>query len=128
MESSDNRILSYNKQLVPLAKHMRKNLTDSEQAIWQKIRMKQLCGFQFYRQRPVGNYILDFYCSKAKLAIEIDGGQHNRKDDILNDAEREAYLERKGIKVLRFSNLDVMNNISGVLESILNELGNQNPP
>ena len=68
-------MLSYNKSLTQLSRNLRRNMTDAERLLWSKIRSKQLKGFQFYRQKIIGNYIVDFYCPKSKLVIEVDGGQ-----------------------------------------------------
>jgi len=75
-------------------------------------------GFQFNSQKPIGKYIVDFYCRKAKLVIEIDGGQHYQKDGREKDIERDAYMSQLGLRVLRFSDMDVLVNIDGVFEAI----------
>mgnify|MGYP001599168531 FL=1 len=80
--------------------------------------MKQLNGRQFYRQRIIGNYIVDFYCPKCKLVVELDGGQHYSEDGIKKDRQRDEYLVNLGLKVLRFSDRDVFKNLGGVLEEI----------
>jgi len=77
-----------------------------------------MCGFKFRRQHPIGPYIVDFYCHKAQLAIEIDGGQHNQDRQLLYDERRTAYIEEQGIKVLRFWNHDVLRETETVLEVI----------
>jgi very-short-patch-repair endonuclease len=69
-------MLSYDKQLKSLSQRLRKNMTDAENVLWLKLRRKQLKGYQFYRQKIIGKYIVDFYCPKANLVIEIGGGQH----------------------------------------------------
>ncbi len=84
-------------------------------------------GFQFYRQKPVGRYIVDFYCSKLKLVIEVDGGQHFEEKQIWYDKERTAFLAGLGLKVLRFSNLDVFNNMDGVMRIIIAEVSDSGP-
>lgn len=84
--------------------------------------MKQLKGYQFYRQKPVAEYIVDFYCPKAKLVIELDGGRHKSADSIKKDTLRDNNLESLGLKVLRFNNNDVIENIEGVLERVLSTL------
>ncbi len=93
-------------------------MTDAEIALWAKVRRRQLHGLQFHRQKPIGNYIVDFYCPAAKLVIEIDGGQHYRPEGELSDANRDAYLESLGLFVLRFSNLEVLHNMDGVMVTI----------
>jgi len=75
-------------------------------------------GYQFYRQRAIGNYIVDFYCPKAKLVLEVDGGQHYSDEQIEIDKKRSSYLNKLGLKVVRFTNLDVLNNIDVVLDEI----------
>jgi len=93
-------------------------MTDAEKRLWAKIRMRQMGGHQFYRQRAIGNYIVDFYCPKAKLVLEVDGGQHYSDEQIEIDKKRSSYLNKLGLKVMRFTNLDVLNNIDVVLDEI----------
>jgi very-short-patch-repair endonuclease len=93
-------------------------MTDTERLLWSKIRGKQLKGYQFYRQRIIGNYIVDFYCPKARLVIELDGGQHRSKGSLEKDKTRDDYLREQKLKVLRFSDRDVFDNLNGVLEKI----------
>jgi very-short-patch-repair endonuclease len=93
-------------------------MTDAERLIWSKLRMKQFKGLLFSRQKPLGEYIADFYCHKARLVIEIDGGQHFTNSAIKYDNARSKYLEELGLTVLRFTNLDVLENIEGVMDTI----------
>jgi very-short-patch-repair endonuclease len=86
--------------------------------LWEKIRGKQLKGYQFYRQKTIGNYIVDFYCPKAKLVIELDGGQHYSFEGKEKDRERDGYMKSIGLRVLRFSDKEVFENIQGVFERI----------
>jgi len=79
-------------------------------------------NFQFNRQKPIGNYIVDFYCDKAKLVVEIDGGQHYEYQNILEDKKREEYLIKSGLKTIRFTNLDVLKNIENVVDKIYQEI------
>jgi very-short-patch-repair endonuclease len=111
-------MLSYDKQLKALSQHLRKNMTDSENMLWLKLRRKQLKGHQFYRQKIIGKYIVDFYCPKANLVIELDGGQHYSEAGKSKDRTRDDVLREMGIKVLRFSDRDVFGNIGGVVEGI----------
>ena len=111
-------MLPFNRKLKPLARNLRTNMTDAEQLIWSKIRRKQIGGVQFYRQKNIGHYIVDFYCPKGKLIVEIDGGQHYENEGIKKDQERDRYLQGLGLTVLRFSDLDVLKNIDGVVERI----------
>jgi len=115
-------VLPYNKNLKELARVLRKNMTDAERFLWSKIRRKQLKEFQFYRQKNIGDYIVDFYCPAAKLIVEIDGGQHYSEENIVKDEVRDKFLSDLGFRVLRFSNSDVFKNIEGVVEEIYNHL------
>ena len=98
------------------AKHLRKNSTDAEKFLWTHIRNRQLEGWKFRRQTPVGKYIVDFACAELRLVVEIDGGQHS--EQVLYDLGRTRYLQSKGYKVVRFWNNEVLGNIEGVLESL----------
>ncbi|MGA2526581.1 MAG: DUF559 domain-containing protein [Smithellaceae bacterium] len=115
-------MLPFNKKLKPFARNLRSNMTDAERLIWSKIRRKQLGDFQFYRQKNIGHYIVNFYCSKGKLIVEIDGGQHYESDGMIKDRERDLYLQMLGFTVLRFSDIDILKNIDGVIERILEHL------
>jgi len=111
-------MLSYDKKLKTLSQHLRKNTTDAENMLWLKLRRKRLKGHQFYRQKIIGKYIVDFYCPKANLAIEIDGGQHYSEAGQEKDRTRDDVLREMGIKVLRFSDRDAFENSGGVMEGI----------
>jgi len=111
-------MLSYDKQLKALSQHLRKNMTDAENMLWLKLRRKQVKGRPFYRQKIIGKYIVDFYCPKANLVIELDGGQHYSEIGKAKDRIRDDVLIKMGIKVLRFSDRDVFENIGGVMEEI----------
>ena len=100
-------------------KNLRRNATEAERKIWSRLRNKQIDGLKFYRQYSIGSYILDFYCPTHRLAIEIDGGQHNEDGEQVHDAQRTKYLLEQGIRVMRFWNNDVITNIDGILETIL---------
>ena len=116
------KFLLFNKSLKPLARELRKNMTDAEKFLWSKIRRKQLEGCQFYRQKNIGNYIVDFYCPSARLIIEIDGGQHYSLQGLKEDRIRDEFLSRLGFKVLRFSDREVLKNMEGVLQRIYEHL------
>jgi len=118
----------YNKKLKNRSRILRKNLTDAERLLWSKIRKKQIKGLQFYRQKPIGNYIVDFYCHAANLVIEVDGGQHYKESGRKRDAIRDHYLETMGLAVLRFSDVDVLTNMEGVIQRICELLNEKNPP
>ncbi len=100
---------------------LRRNQTDAEKILWMKLRNRQLCGMKFFRQYSFGIYILDFYCPKSKLAIELDGGQHAELERKEYDEARSEYLRAHGVKVMRFWNNEIMINIDGVLERISDE-------
>jgi very-short-patch-repair endonuclease len=108
-------MLPFDRNLEPLARQLRKNMTDAELALWSKLRRKQLNGRIFYRQKNIGNYIVDFFCPSAKLVVEIDGGRHYSLEGRAKDNARDKYLAKEGLKVLRFSDLDVFKNMEGVL-------------
>lgn len=97
---------------------MRSNMTDAEKHLWSKLKMRQVKGYWFYRQKPIGGYIADFYCPKARLVIEVDGGQHFEDEAVKYDKVRDESMEGLELKVLRFTNTDVLNNIDGVIEVI----------
>ncbi|MBN1692080.1 MAG: endonuclease domain-containing protein [Dehalococcoidales bacterium] len=97
-------------------------MTDVERRLWLKLKMRKLQGLWFYRQKPIGSYIADFYCPKAKLVIEVDGGQHFENEAVEYDKARDEYMESLGLKVLRFTNTEVLDNIDGVLEVIVQNL------
>jgi very-short-patch-repair endonuclease len=111
-------MLSYDKQLKALSQHLRKNMTDAENMLWLRLRRKQLKGHQFYRQKIIGKYIVDFYCPKVNLVIELDGGQHYSETGEAKDKTRDDVLTEMGTTVLRFSDRDVFENIGGVMEEI----------
>ena len=108
----------YNPGLKKFSQELRKNMTDAERLVWSRIRRKQLNGLQVYRQRIIGNYIVDFYCPKAKLVIEIDGGQHFMEEGLKKDAVRDVWINNQGFTVLRFSDEEVLSNLDGVIEKI----------
>ncbi len=97
-------------------------MTEEEKSLWEYLRSKKLGGYGFVRQKPIGNYIVDFYCRTAKLVIEIDGGAHFAEDGKEYDKERDAYLHGLSLNVLRFSKSEVVNNVNSVLIRILKEL------
>ena len=98
-----------------LARNLRNAPTQAEFLVWQKLRHKQIEGYRFRRQHPIGNFIVDFVCLEKSLVVEIDGGQHA---DSVSDHVRDARLQQKGFRVMRFWNSDVMGNLNGVLEAI----------
>ena len=115
-------MLPYDKKLKLRSRELRSRMTDAEIALWSKLRRKQLYGRQFYRQKPLGHYIVDFYCPSAHLVIELDGGHHYTEAGVSSDSLRDAELRRIGLNVLRFSNLDVIANMDGVIATIVQYL------
>ncbi len=112
--------IDYNKNLVPNAKALRKNLTPTERKLWYEFLAKYPIRIQ--RQKTIGNYIVDFYCHSHKVVIEIDGGQHFDEEAILYDNKRSQFLEGNDIRVLRFTNNDVLQNFHIVCQEITNTL------
>ena len=112
------KILPYNPKLKPLAKALRNNMTFSEVLLWNELKQKQMLGYDFDRQRPIDNYIVDFYCKELMLAIEIDGISHDSNEAIDKENKRQKRLEVLGVCFLRFDDRDVRNDISNVLRTI----------
>jgi very-short-patch-repair endonuclease len=110
------KIIPYNPELKSLAKDLRRNMTLSEVLLWNELKQKQMLGFDFDRQRPLRNYIVDFYCKELSLAIEIDGDTHIYKYDY--DDERQRSLEKLGVHFLRFEDIEVKKNMNNVLRVI----------
>ena len=100
------------------ARRLRRDATDAERALWRRLRGKQLEGLKFRRQHAVGRFVLDFYCHECRLAVELDGGQHGEAAHRRRDDTRTAFLERKGVAVLRYSNLEVLQETEAVLEDL----------
>jgi len=109
----------YRKNLKPYARNLRTAMTEAEQHLWRRLRGKQVGGVQFYRQKPLLSFIVDFYCPAAKLVIELDGGQHLDDAVKAKDGERDALLAATGLHVLRFDNLQVLQETESVLEVVL---------
>ena len=112
--------LPRNENLNMFAGELRKNMTKEEHRLWYYC--LRTCPVKFYRQRIVGNYILDFYCAAARLAVELDGSQHYDPAEQRRDTERTKYLNSQGIEVLRFSNADVTDRFEGVCEAIYEKI------
>ncbi|MCH7637980.1 MAG: endonuclease domain-containing protein [Bacteroidetes bacterium] len=98
---------------------LRANSTPAEQNMWRIVRDRRLCGFKFRRQRSIGPYILDFYCSEAKLAVELDGSVHDNPARAEYDRERQEYVEALGLRVLRFRSSEVIREPNRVAETLL---------
>ncbi len=108
------------------ARTLRNNMTDAERFLWQQLRRKQMNGYKFRRQFPLGKYIVDFVCLEARLVIELDGGQHAEQGTY--DAKRDEWLNEQGFRVLRFWNDEVFRKTDGVFELILVALEGTPPP
>jgi very-short-patch-repair endonuclease len=104
--------------LFSLANQNRKSYTEAEGILWQCLRGRRLNGFKFRRQHPIRGYIVDFYCADVGLAIEVDGGYHGKNNQQVADEHRTAELNKLNVKVIRFSNHEVINNINDVLKQI----------
>lgn len=109
--------IHYNPKLKPLARKLRNNSTLSEILLWEVLKNKKMLGYKFLRQKPVGNYIVDFFCNKLKLIIEIDGDSHN-EENYNYDMKRQHWLESIGLTVLRFDDLEVKKDMDNVLMAI----------
>ena len=105
-----------NPVLKPLARELKRNMTDAEHRLWYHLRGKRLNGIKFRRQQSIGSYIVDFVSMEHKLIIELDGGQHSEQADY--DAERTVFLNREGYRVLRFWNHEVLQQTEAVLAKI----------
>ncbi len=103
---------------VVTARFLRHNPTNAEARLWDALRNRQVCGLKFRRQHPFGSFILDFFCPRLQLAIEVDGAVHESPDQRSYDAAREEFLRDRGIRVLRFTNDEVENRLTFVLEAI----------
>ena len=110
----------YNKKNIPLAKELRKNMTPWERKLWYEFLRSYPVRFQ--RQKAIGNYIVDFYCAKAQLVVELDGSGHYQNYQQVADAERTTILEKMGLKVIRICNLDINRNFRGVCEFLDREV------
>ena len=115
---SKRKIIPYNPKLKPLAKALRKNMTLSEVLLWNKLKQKRMLGYDFDRQRPIDDYIVDFYCKDLMLAIEVDGASHDSEEAYEKDNQRQRRFESLGISFLRFDDLDVKRDMLNVLRSV----------
>ena len=108
----------YNKNLKYNARQLRNNMTEAEQKLWLRLRQKQLLGLQFYRQKPILNFIVDFYCPAASLIIECDGSQHLNEKGLKYDLLRDQALTQLNLTVLRFNNLQILHELDAVVQTI----------
>ena len=113
-------ILTYRTDLISTARRLRSGMTDAELKLWSRLRRKQLGGVQFYRQKPLGPYVVDFYAPQVQLIVEVDGSQHLTQDGVVSDTERDEFLERQRLHVMRFDNLQVLRETDAVVLEIYN--------
>jgi very-short-patch-repair endonuclease len=106
------------KDIILQARELRKDMTEAEEALWNRLRRKQINGFIFRRQHPIDIFIVDFYCHELKLVIEVDAGVHTNTEVAEYDIGREAEIEKFGLKIIRFTNNEVFNNSKSVIEKI----------
>ena len=120
----------YKNTLKSNARQLRQNMTEVEQVIWYRVRRKQIMAVQFYRQKPLLNFIVDFYCAKARLVIELDGGQHFEDEHQEKDIIRDKALMDIGLLVLRFDNYQVLSETESVINRIYEVVAERllNPP
>lgn len=107
----------YNANLKKASQLLRTGMTKAEKHLWQRLKLKHL-GCMFYRQKPIGNYIVDFYCPQARLVIEIDGEHHKEPEIQSNDGLRDSVMRQLGIRTLRFQNIEVLNDTESVVGKI----------
>ena len=117
-------IESYKEELLLKRRELRRNLTPEEAVLWTQLKGKTLDGSKWRKQHPVGNYILDFYCPEAKLCVELDGKGHYTFEGAREDEARTCFLNTCGIRVVRFENRLIWENMQGVIDTIRQELRN----
>ena len=121
-------MLRYKSGLKPIGRRLRSEMTECERLLWPRLRRKQLNGVQFYRQKPIGSYIVDFYAPTARLVVEVDGPQHQGQIHAQNDAQRDESLKSQGLRVLRFTNLQVLQDLDSVVWVVAEALKSPLPP
>ncbi len=112
-----------NEHILDRAKELRQTETEAEKLLWEQLRAKKINGFKFRRQHAIERFIADFYCHKAKLVIEVDGGIHKKAEIKERDKNRSAEIEKYDVKIIRFTNEEIFNNMERVIEKIRLELG-----
>ncbi len=118
IKTMKRKILPYNPKLKSLAKALRQNMTFAEVLLWNELKQKKIYGYDFDRQRPINNYIVDFYCKDLMLAIEVDGISHYSEEAFNADNKRQSRIETFGVKFLRFDDEEVRKDMPNVLRSI----------
>ena len=131
LKADDSNNHAYNKSLQPFARKLRNEMTKAEASLWKYVlKARQMKGYQFRRQRPVLNYIADFMCLELRLVIEVDGMTHEYEETAVKDNQKDRDLTALGIRVLRFSDDDVLKNIHGVakrIEDVIEEIEASTP-
>ena len=115
--------VTYDSKLKEYARHLRNNSTNAEIKLWMQLKGKQMHGYDFHRQKPIGNYIADFFCNKLRLVIEIDGSTHDFDEVQQKDRNKQDFLNKLGITVLRFTNKEVMTSVFQVVQTIEDYIG-----
>lgn len=116
------KIIPYNGQLKQLARQLRNNSTKSEIRLWNYLKNGKMLGYDFHRQKPIGNYIVDFYCPDLLFAIELDGLSHEFEEVQEKDQLKTAFLITVGVELIRFNDTEVMNDLDNVLRAIANRI------
>jgi very-short-patch-repair endonuclease len=119
--------IRYDPHLKDYARRLRRSMTDAENRMWHFLRNNQLDNIRFYRQRPIGHYIVDFVSLKKKIIIEIDGSQHYQPGQQAKDKKRDAFLSSLGYRIIRWSDRDVLTNMEGCIQYIL-YVSKKSPP
>ncbi len=115
-------LLKYHRNMNIFARELRSNMTVAETVLWKQIRKRQIYGVQFYRQKPLGIFIVDFFAPKAKIVIEVDGEYHQESNILRNDHRRDQFFKMNDILVLRYSNDQVLHNFKDVFYDIRNKV------
>lgn len=116
------KIIPYNPQLKELARQLRNNSTKSEIRLWNYLKNGKMLGYDFHRQKPIGNYILDFYCPDLLFAIELDGLSHEFEEVQAKDQLKAAFLTSVGVELISFNDTEVMNDLDNILRTIANRI------
>jgi len=114
--------IHYSPHLKDYSRKLRSKMTDAELKFWDIIRKKQIKNIQFYRQRPIGSYIVDFVSLSHKIVIEIDGGQHFEEKNKLKDQQRDTFLNKLGFTVIRYNDHEVLTNIEAIKEDLFQKI------
>jgi very-short-patch-repair endonuclease len=121
------RTLKGDKLNADFKRKLRAEMTRPEIRLWYRLRLRQLQGLKFRRQHGIGPYVVDFYCPERKFVIEVDGESHGEEEQVAHDDKRTAFLETLGIRIVRYTNHEVMKNIEGVLADVMAQVGSTSP-